>query len=111
MNNTANLFYWVIKLKHTDTAIGIVSFMLRNYLPYYDIGFALLPDYENQGYAYEAAKTILDFVLTLPQHKIVLATTLPHNINSQKLLNKLGLQYAYSIKREETALSVYSITK
>jgi len=111
LNTTPDLFYWVITVKQSSTPIGIVSFMLRNYLKHFDIGFALLPEYEKRGYAFEAVSTVLNFVQTLPQHKIVLATTLPDNTNSQKLLTKLGLQYAYPITREETNLLVYSINK
>ncbi len=40
-----NFTYWVIRLRDTNIPIGVVSFIKRDYLKYYDIGFALLPSF------------------------------------------------------------------
>src|SRR5690606_23924723 len=55
-----NAFYWVIVLKETNTAIGLVTLIKRDYLDIRDIGFALLPIYSGQGHALEATKAILN---------------------------------------------------
>jgi RimJ/RimL family protein N-acetyltransferase len=41
--------------------IGICGLVKRNYLDDIDLGYALLPRYWGQGYAYEAAKAVLDY--------------------------------------------------
>ena len=63
-----------------------------------DIGFSFLPQFGKKGYAFEAATKIKTLALNefgLPQ---INAITTPANINSQKLLEKLGLQYVKMIR-------------
>ncbi len=110
IRNTPNLTYWVIHVKQTQTPIGIVSWMKRNYLDHFDIGFALLPQYEKKGYAFESAQKVLSMVMSQTEHSIILATTLPDNISSISLLTKLGFQFEKEIRNANEALHVYSIT-
>src|SRR5450755_3988241 len=79
---TENFFYWVVRTKDANTSIGIISFLKRSYLENFDIGFAFLPQFSNNGYAFEAAKAVLFMVSKLPEFNIVLATTLYSNKNS-----------------------------
>jgi Acetyltransferases, including N-acetylases of ribosomal proteins len=46
--------YWVVRIKSENLPIGIVSFLKRDYLENFDIGFAFLPEFTGNGYAYEA---------------------------------------------------------
>lgn len=61
--DTSNLYYWVVKLKESNIAIGIITFIKREYLEYHDIGFAFLPSFFNKGYAYEATSAVLNSVI------------------------------------------------
>jgi RimJ/RimL family protein N-acetyltransferase len=106
IKKTKDLTYWIVRLKDNDTSIGIVSFLKRSYLENFDIGFAFLPEFYGYGYAYEAAKEILSVVSK--KHSKILATTVPQNINSIKLLNKLGLHFEREIEVENEKLHIYS---
>lgn len=106
--NTQNLFYWVVSIKESNTPIGIISFLKRNYLEHFDIGFAFLPQFNGNGYAYEAAKEILSVVSKNSDYHPVLATTLPKNISSIKLLTKLGLRFEKEIEVENEVLHIYT---
>ncbi len=108
IRNTQNLYYWVVSIKKENTPIGIISFLKRDYLENFDIGFAFLPEYNGNGYAYEAAKKVLSLVSKNPQYTVVLATTVPQNTNSIKLLIKLGLHFGKEIEVEKQKLHVYS---
>lgn len=108
LNDTIDLTYWIVRIKETDTPIGIVTFIKRSYLEYFDIGFAFLPEYNGKGYAYEASKKILSLVTAHPQHTKVVATTLPHNVRSINLLKKLGLQFDKEIEVGNEKLHLYS---
>ncbi len=57
LNN--KFFYSVFEIKETNTPIGIVTFLYRENKNYPDIGFAMLPEYEKKGYAFEAANNYL----------------------------------------------------
>ena len=56
-----------------------------------DIGFALLPEHEGKGYAYEASRELLDRALGEWEISVVSAITTKDNTASQRLLEKLGL--------------------
>lgn len=105
--NTSNLFYWVIKIKDNKEPVGIISFLKRSYLEHFDIGFALLPQYTGRGYAHEAAEEVLS-IAEKAGYAPVLATTIPHNISSIKLLTKLGLHFKEEINNENLTLSIYT---
>ncbi|MEL4178694.1 GNAT family N-acetyltransferase [Roseateles sp. PN1] len=73
--------------------VGICGLAQRPYLEDVDIGFAFLPEFWGQGYAFEAAAAVLDLARTRLGLRRVLATVRPGNQSSIKLLEKLGLRY------------------
>ncbi|MEN8248361.1 MAG: GNAT family N-acetyltransferase [Bacteroidota bacterium] len=58
----------------------------------FDIGYALLPDYENQGYASEAAKKLMEVSFSEFNIKRLSAFTTKDHRASIKLLEKLGFK-------------------
>ncbi|HEY9221394.1 MAG TPA: GNAT family N-acetyltransferase [Lutibacter sp.] len=76
-----------------------------------DIGFALLPDFENLGYGYESAAKLLEVGIKVFHIKRISAITTKENIASQKLIEKLGLKYVNTIKipNDEEELLLYSL--
>lgn len=102
-----SVWYWTVKLKENRQAIGIITFIKRSYLDHHDIGFAFLPQFSKKGYAYEATAAVLHQLQVAYQLKNILATTLPENAASIKLLTKLGLQRQQEIRVEEEHLLVY----
>jgi ribosomal-protein-alanine N-acetyltransferase len=102
------LTYWVITLKTSHAELGIVTFIKRDYLDHYDIGFAFLPKYTCQGYAFEASKAVLNYALAELKMPAVVATTMPDNSHSISLLEKLGLRYANKITQDNKELLLYT---
>src|SRR5579863_7602870 len=82
VTNTQNVFFWVVRIKDDNTPVGIISFLKRDYLESFDIGFAFLPQYCRKGYAYEASKEILSIVGQKIEYSTILAITIPRNVNS-----------------------------
>ncbi len=107
-NGAANS--WVARLKEGETPIGVVSFLKRDYLDHHDIGFAFLPRFGKQGYAYEAASAVLNNLMATGDYPCIYATTLPDNTNSIQLLEKLGLQFERVIRVGKEDLRLYAIT-
>ncbi len=109
LRNTPNANSWVVRLKDEQTPVGVISFLQRDYLEHRDIGFAFLPEYNGHGYAFEAAAKILQEMAH--QHPRILATALPANAPSVRLLEKLGLQFEKMIRVGEEDLRLYAIQK
>lgn len=105
-----NTHFWVVKTQDQLIPIGVVTYIKRDYLAHADIGFAFLPNYTKQGYAYEATLAVLTDLITDPTQTQILATTIKTNVNSIRLLEKLGLQFSEEIERENELLQVYAIT-
>jgi [ribosomal protein S5]-alanine N-acetyltransferase len=103
-----NVHYWVVRLKEDRTAIGIITFIKRDYLEHHDIGFAFLSEHGKKGYAYEATAIVLKDIVRDPAHSYILATTVKENISSIKLLERLGLRQDKEVETGNTLLLVYS---
>ncbi|MEM7082836.1 MAG: GNAT family N-acetyltransferase [Pseudomonadota bacterium] len=73
-------------------AVGMCGLLQRERLPAPDIGYAFLPAARRKGYAYEAARGVLQFAGAQGIGR-VLAITNEHNRASQQLLTKLGFDY------------------
>lgn len=83
--------YTVIR-KSDGLKIGSCGLYDREGVEGVDIGFAFLPDFEGQGYAFEAASLVRLLAFEKFGIKRLLAYTVRENFSSQKLLQKLGLQ-------------------
>lgn len=106
-NNTPNLTYWVVRLKADQTPVGIISFLKREYLKHFDIGFSFLPQHNGNGYAYEAAYAVMQILKRYPEHTTLLATSMPSNKNSLRLLTKLGFRFDHELRFEKETMYVY----
>ena len=100
---------YATELKETNTPIGICGILKRDTLPHPDIGFAFLPQYWNQGYAFESADAVMKHARELGVDR-VLAITTPDNEASAKLLGKIGLRFESMIKLSEDAPEVKLFT-
>lgn len=111
IRSNPDVSYRVVTLHDEQTAVGIVTLIKRNYLQHHDIGFAFLPTYSKQGYAFEASAAVLADLLKSNQHQTILATTLKENLTSIQLLHKLGFSFSEEITNENDTLQLYSINK
>jgi len=88
-------------LKSDQQKIGSSGLYDREGLAGIDIGFALLPEYEAKGYAYEASLKLKSVAIEAYGLKSISAITTKTNVGSQKLLGKLGLKFEKYIKLAE----------
>ena len=96
-------------LKSSDDPLGICGLLQRDYLDHPDIGFAILPQYERQGYTHEAAFAILNHAHTHLELQTIYAITSPNHIASQRLLSKIGMTHIQTIQPEREELFLFSI--
>lgn len=83
--------YTIIE-KECNNKIGTVGLYDRDGLEEIDIGFALIPNYEKKGYAYEASNRIKEAAFFEFGINALCAITSKNNLSSQTLLKKLGLE-------------------
>ncbi|ROH89057.1 N-acetyltransferase [Stagnimonas aquatica] len=84
---------WLLERLDDGLPLGLCGLIKRDSLPDPDIGFALLSEYEGQGYAREAAEATLALARTRYRLARVLAITSLENPRSIGLLQALGFAY------------------
>ena len=89
---------YLVELKETGVPMGICGLLKRDSLPDVDVGFAFLPSYWSQGYAFEAAAAVMTYGRDVLGLRRIVAITSPDNEGSIRLLEKLGLRFERLIK-------------
>ena len=84
---------YLVELKESYTPIGMCGLLKRLELPDPDIGFAFLPEFWSQGFAFEAAATLLQDARERLKLERILAITSLDNDASIKLLQRLGFRF------------------
>ncbi|UHA75137.1 GNAT family N-acetyltransferase [Paenibacillus sp. 481] len=104
---------YLTELKENGTPIGICGLIKRDTLDDTDIGYAFLPEYWGQGYAYEAGSATIDYGTNVLGLSRILGITSPDNYRSANLLKKLGMQFEGMVKlsgdAEEIGLYAFDV--
>lgn len=97
-------------MNEDDKRIGSCGLYKRPNLEHPDIGFALLPQYEGQGYAFEAASAVMQYASTTLNIDTIYGITLPVNLSSKNLLKKIGLHEVgpFQMEGDEEELLLFS---
>lgn len=87
--------FWAIEEKSSGNFIGFTGLMVPSFdapfMPAVEIGWRILPEFWNQGFATEAADKSLWFgfqVLKLPE---IISFTAVGNVKSQRIMDKIGM--------------------
>lgn len=100
-----------VSLLGDDTEIGICGLFRREGFDEPDIGYGILPAYCGRGYAFEAARAVLDYARTELGLGRVTAFIAPTNHASIGLAEKLGLRYERQarVPPDDADVGMYSI--
>jgi ribosomal-protein-alanine N-acetyltransferase len=93
---TCRFQYWPIHVLSNDEFAGCCG--LRRYRledEVHELGFHLRPKFWGQGLAVEAARAVISFAFKTIGAKGLSAGHHPGNVNSKKVLEKLGFQYTH----------------
>jgi [ribosomal protein S5]-alanine N-acetyltransferase len=88
-----NLGRWAVHLKETNEFIGWCGLKWLKETNEIDLGYRFIPAAWGKGYATEAASHTLKYGLQQLQLKKIVAHAHIDNIASQKVLEKIGMQY------------------
>ncbi len=98
-----------MSLLHDGTPIGMCGIVKRDWLPQPDLGFAILPEYANQGYTMEASVAVLAHAFETFGLKELLAITTAENEFSIKLLTRLSFTHVGQKQNKTDLLEVYGL--
>jgi [ribosomal protein S5]-alanine N-acetyltransferase len=88
--------YWVIELLATGEFVGVCGLQPNNPADeIIELGFHLVPKFWGQGLATEAARAVIPYAFEKYAAKKLLAGHHPENVNSKKVLDKLGFKYSH----------------
>jgi RimJ/RimL family protein N-acetyltransferase len=90
--------FYIVECKQTGIPLGICGLAKRDFLDDVDIGYAFLPQFWGQGYAFEAASAVLSHAQNDLALKRVVATSRLENTGSARVLGKLGMRFQQMIK-------------
>ena len=98
-------------LREDDKAIGICGLFQRDSLDDPDIGYGVLPEYCGKGYAYEAARAVMDYARADLDLRRLVAIISPDNEASIGLVGKLGLRFErmHRMQDDEGEVCIYAI--
>lgn len=85
---------YMVSLKQTLEPIGICGLLKRVQFDDIDLGYAFLPEFWSQGYAFESATAMLGFAKHTLHAPRTLALVSPDNFASIGLLEKLGFGFS-----------------
>jgi [ribosomal protein S5]-alanine N-acetyltransferase len=87
-----------VELKTSREPIGICGLIKRDTLPDVDLGFAFLPKFRGQGFAFQAASAVMDYGREKFGLTRLAAIASPDNDVSARLLTKLGFKFEKKTK-------------
>lgn len=94
-----NTGFFVIYLKNTETAIGVVGLEVDAVNENAELGYWLGRDYWNQGYCTEAAKTIIEYGFNELHLNRIWTFFIEGNDASGRVLEKVGMKHEGTFKK------------
>ena len=112
MYRTLGYGLYCVESNQIGQPIGICGLIKRETLDDVDIGFAFLPRYWGQGYAFESANAVLSYGRQALGMSRVVAILSQHNERSRKLLGALGFAFERVVTMAPggEALSLHAIS-
>lgn len=89
---------WAVEIPGVAPLAGFIGLNVPHYetpfMPCIEIGWRLAARHWQRGYATERARAALHFAFNSLQADEIVAFTVPHNIRSRRVMDKLGMQYS-----------------
>jgi RimJ/RimL family protein N-acetyltransferase len=111
MYKRAGFGLYLVQLAKTGEPIGICGLIKRDALEDVDLGFAFLPTFWGNGYAFESAAAVISYGRKVLGLRRIVAILSPDNHRSSKLLEKLGFCFErmHRMQPNDAALKLYAI--
>jgi ribosomal-protein-alanine N-acetyltransferase len=96
---------WAVILKETNEFIGwsgikLIKDKINNHQNFYEIGYRFIQKHWGKGYATEAGLAFVKYAFNEMKADTLYAYADAGNVNSRRILEKLGMQYVNSFEYE-----------
>jgi ribosomal-protein-alanine N-acetyltransferase len=98
---------WHVGTARGDESLGICGLIKRESLEDVDLGYAFLPRFRGQGFAFEAAAASRDYGVGELGLQRIVAITSPGNAISARLLERLGFAWEGTVGPEDDPVRLY----
>ena len=98
---------YAVESKEAGELIGMCGLIKREALQDVDLGFAFLPKFWRNGYAFEAATAVMAYGRKELALRRIVAILSPDNYRSGRLLKKLGFRFEGMVKFAPTNEEIY----
>ena len=95
---------WAVHIKSNNEFIGWCGLKYIKETNEVDLGYRFKENYWGKGYGFEAAKATLDYGFNNRHLKKIMATALPENIASWKIMEKCGMEFMGEITDKDNWL-------
>ena len=107
---------WAVVDKSTNECVGWSGLKffdqpLNNHIEFYELGYRFKKKHWGKGFATESSVAILNYGFTNLNIDCVFAITDPKNVNSQKVLNKLGFDFKVTFDYEGDPTDWFELEK
>lgn len=102
-----------IILKKTNEFIGWCCSGIKDELPLpnREIAYAISKDYRRCGYTTQAVQALINYLFRETNVEELSAIALPHNIGSNKVIQKCGFNYIGKVELENQQFNYYKLKK
>jgi ribosomal-protein-alanine N-acetyltransferase len=105
------LWYLIRREPHREL-VGVAGFKGRPLAGVCELGYSILPTSEGNGYATEASRALIRWAFTHDDVERVTAETLPHLIDSIRVMEKCGMKFVGNGHPEEGQPTVrYAVSR
>lgn len=106
-----NLGYWIAESRESTDFVGLFLLKKLEDTTEIEIGYRLMEQQWGKGYATEGAKMLLHHAFINLNLERIVAVTFPENVNSKKVLHKIGLSYERDSHHYGGEVVYYSLNK
>jgi [ribosomal protein S5]-alanine N-acetyltransferase len=101
---------WATELKDTTTFVGASGLVYYNNTTDVEIGYRMLPEHWNQGYATEASIGLLDYGFKQLGLKKIVSSAHVENLPSRRVMEKIGMKFVDNRFQYSCMQAYYEIT-
>ncbi len=103
--------FWALEHKETGEYAGYVGIHYPEDWPDVEIGWGIVPKYQQGGYGFEAAQRVMQFGFEELELEYLISLIVQGNEASTALAKKLGETHSETIEMMELPVDVFKITR